>query len=103
MRLLWECYCRRRRRLVYGVPNTTAATVTAAAVTAYHDLSEKGVEAAASALTCRVCLERFEECDVRRLLRCSHIFHPHCIDAWMKEGSNTCPLCRAAFLPQQPP
>ncbi|XP_047340345.1 RING-H2 finger protein ATL52-like [Impatiens glandulifera] len=44
---------------------------------------------------CAVCLSEFEDNENLRVLpKCSHAFHLHCIDVWLKSHSN-CPLCRA--------
>ncbi|KAJ0989953.1 hypothetical protein J5N97_008309 [Dioscorea zingiberensis] len=55
---------------------------------------------------CSVCLSEFREDDSLRLLpKCSHAFHLHCIDTWLKSHSN-CPLCRANIIsvtPAPPP
>ncbi|OWM66054.1 hypothetical protein CDL15_Pgr015480 [Punica granatum] len=46
-------------------------------------------------LECSVCLSRFEDVEVLRLLpKCKHAFHVKCIDRWLENRSN-CPLCRA--------
>ena len=51
------------------------------------------------ALECAVCLSEFEEYETLRLLpKCSHVFHPDCIDAWLASRS-TCPVCRAKLTP----
>lgn len=48
-----------------------------------------------SALECAVCLNEFEDDETLRLLpKCSHVFHPNCIDAWLFSHI-TCPVCRA--------
>ncbi|KAI3468215.1 hypothetical protein Pfo_024878 [Paulownia fortunei] len=45
-------------------------------------------------LECAVCLSRFEETEILRLLpRCRHAFHMNCIDKWL-ENHSSCPLCR---------
>ncbi|XP_031095863.1 putative RING-H2 finger protein ATL12 [Ipomoea triloba] len=45
-------------------------------------------------LECAVCLSRFEDIEILRLLpKCKHAFHIHCIDQWLEKHS-TCPLCR---------
>ncbi|GER25125.1 RING/U-box superfamily protein [Striga asiatica] len=45
-------------------------------------------------LDCSVCLSRFDEPDILRLLPgCRHAFHVDCIDRWLHSHS-TCPLCR---------
>ncbi|XP_010548699.1 PREDICTED: E3 ubiquitin-protein ligase ATL42-like [Tarenaya hassleriana] len=45
-------------------------------------------------LECSVCLSRFEDVEILRLLpRCRHAFHIGCIDQWL-EQHGSCPLCR---------
>ena len=45
-------------------------------------------------LECAVCLSRFEDADILRLLpKCKHAFHLDCVDTWLISHS-TCPLCR---------
>lgn len=49
--------------------------------------SRKGLE-------CAVCLSKFEDIEVLRLLpQCKHAFHIGCIDHWL-ENHSSCPLCR---------
>lgn len=49
--------------------------------------SKKGLE-------CAVCLSKFEDIEVLRLLpQCRHAFHINCIDKWL-ESHSSCPLCR---------
>ncbi|XP_042503867.1 RING-H2 finger protein ATL51-like [Macadamia integrifolia] len=51
---------------------------------------------------CSVCLNEFQEDENLRLLpKCSHAFHPTCIDTWLKAHSN-CPLCRANIVIADP-
>ncbi|CAI9755684.1 unnamed protein product [Fraxinus pennsylvanica] len=48
-------------------------------------------------LECAVCLSRFEETEVLRLLpKCKHAFHMNCIDMWF-ENHSSCPICRYKF------
>ncbi|KAL0311970.1 UNVERIFIED_CONTAM: E3 ubiquitin-protein ligase ATL42 [Sesamum radiatum] len=48
-------------------------------------------------LECAVCLSRFEDAEILRLLpRCRHAFHMNCIDKWL-ENHSSCPLCRYKF------
>ncbi|KAF2721373.1 hypothetical protein K431DRAFT_338834 [Polychaeton citri CBS 116435] len=35
-----------------------------------------------------------------RELPCRHIFHPECVDAFLRESSSLCPLCKKTVLPQ---
>ncbi|XP_009785883.1 E3 ubiquitin-protein ligase ATL42-like [Nicotiana tabacum] len=45
-------------------------------------------------LECVVCLSKFEDIEILRLLpKCKHAFHIDCIDKWLEKHS-TCPLCR---------
>ncbi|CAH2033623.1 unnamed protein product [Thlaspi arvense] len=51
------------------------------------------------ALECPVCLNEFEDDETLRLIpQCCHVFHPGCIDAWLRSQA-TCPLCRADLVP----
>lgn len=60
----------------------------------------KGLKMGASALECAVCLNEFQDDETLRLIpKCSHVFHPHCIDIWLSSHS-TCPLCRANLIPR---
>ncbi|KAM7515427.1 hypothetical protein LguiA_005010 [Lonicera macranthoides] len=45
-------------------------------------------------LECAVCLSKFEDVEVLRLLpKCKHAFHIACVDQWL-ENHSSCPLCR---------
>ncbi|KAL4295846.1 hypothetical protein GQ457_12G022960 [Hibiscus cannabinus] len=45
-------------------------------------------------LECVVCLSKFEDTEILRLLpQCKHGFHIDCIDQWLEKHSS-CPLCR---------
>ncbi|KAI8553821.1 hypothetical protein RHMOL_Rhmol05G0045900 [Rhododendron molle] len=45
-------------------------------------------------LECTVCLSKFEDVEILRLLpNCKHAFHIGCIDEWLEKHSG-CPLCR---------
>ena len=44
---------------------------------------------------CLICQSNYEaEEELRRLIKCGHIYHRECIDEWMTTGRNSCPLCR---------
>ncbi|XP_039138602.1 E3 ubiquitin-protein ligase ATL4-like [Dioscorea cayenensis subsp. rotundata] len=48
---------------------------------------------------CAVCLVGLEASDqVRELGNCNHVFHKDCIDKWVENGHQTCPLCRSELL-----
>ncbi|XP_059637897.1 E3 ubiquitin-protein ligase ATL42-like [Cornus florida] len=45
-------------------------------------------------LECAVCLSKFEDFEILRLLpKCKHAFHIDCVDQWLEKHSS-CPLCR---------
>ncbi|XP_061351622.1 E3 ubiquitin-protein ligase Os04g0590900-like [Gastrolobium bilobum] len=47
---------------------------------------------------CSVCLSEFQDNEMVKLLpKCNHVFHPPCIDTWLKSHSS-CPLCRSSIF-----
>lgn len=44
--------------------------------------------------TCPICLDEYESTDILRILPCSHIYHPQCIDEWLLIKSASCPMCK---------
>jgi len=50
--------------------------------------------------TCPICLDDFapNESEVREL-PCRHIFHPECIDLFLRDNSSLCPMCKVSALP----
>ena len=42
---------------------------------------------------CTICLEEFQNGDVRRALDCMHTFHQQCINRWLNIHQS-CPICR---------
>ncbi|XP_059279690.1 E3 ubiquitin-protein ligase ATL15-like [Lycium ferocissimum] len=64
----------------------------------YSDV--KDLKIGKSVLECAVCLNEFEDNETLRLLpKCSHVFHPNCIDTWLMSHI-TCPVCRANLIPK---
>ncbi|KAF2211769.1 hypothetical protein CERZMDRAFT_112464 [Cercospora zeae-maydis SCOH1-5] len=55
--------------------------------------------------TCAICLEDFvpatreEEGTMVRELPCLHIFHPECVDTFLRDSSSLCPMCKKSALP----
>lgn len=49
---------------------------------------------------CPICLDDFVggETEVREL-PCRHIFHPECIDLFLRDTSSLCPMCKKSALP----
>ena len=42
---------------------------------------------------CIICLEDFKNGEEKTTIPCFHIFHPNCINQWLK-ANNTCPICK---------
>lgn len=51
---------------------------------------------------CAFCLSGVRDGDEVRELRCRHVFHRACLDAWLVRPRATCPLCRDRLLPADP-
>ena len=47
--------------------------------------------------TCSICLNEVRSTRNNSGLRCGHLFHSECLEAWKKRGKNTCPVCRRVF------
>ena len=51
--------------------------------------------------TCSICLEDFvSHRTIVRELPCGHIYHPQCIDSFLRECSSLCPFCKGRVLPK---
>ena len=56
--------------------------------------------------TCAICLDDYVlagseiEGTVVRELPCQHIFHPECVDSFLRDSSSLCPLCKTTTLPK---
>uniref|UniRef100_A0A0E0JGS4 RING-type domain-containing protein n=1 Tax=Oryza punctata TaxID=4537 RepID=A0A0E0JGS4_ORYPU len=58
----------------------------------------------AAPVDCVFCLSRVDDGEEVRELRCRHVFHRACLDAWLVLPRATCPLCRDCLLPPcEPP
>eukprot|EP00456_Euglypha_rotunda_P027622 TRINITY_DN22043_c0_g1_i15.p1 TRINITY_DN22043_c0_g1~~TRINITY_DN22043_c0_g1_i15.p1 ORF type:complete len:299 (-),score=16.37 TRINITY_DN22043_c0_g1_i15:78-974(-) len=55
--------------------------------------------------SCAICLEDFTEGDKVKVLPCKHGFHSACIDPWLNEKSDLCPICKTSIfsVPLQEP
>ena len=47
-------------------------------------------------IECVICLQDMKFGDELTMIRCSHIYHSHCIQEWMKR-KRICPLCDSSF------
>lgn len=58
--------------------------------------------------TCAICLDDFvapdsstnESGTIVRELPCHHIFHPECVDTFLRDNSSLCPMCKKTVLPK---
>lgn len=50
--------------------------------------------------TCPICIDDFVDDTVVRKLPCRHIFHPECVDTYLRDNSSLCPLCKKSVLPK---
>jgi hypothetical protein len=50
--------------------------------------------------SCLVCLDEFTLKQPVRILKCHHIFHRECVDRWLCEAHNSCPVCRGVPVEQ---
>lgn len=56
--------------------------------------------------TCPICLDDFiaptdsEAGTSVRELPCHHIFHPECVDTFLRDNSSLCPMCKKSCLPK---
>lgn len=58
--------------------------------------------------TCPICLDDFvapnpatnESGNTVRELPCHHIFHPECVDTFLRDNSSLCPMCKTSCLPK---
>lgn len=45
---------------------------------------------------CVICLNDFSPDEAVKELKCKHLYHPECIDKWLKE-KDTCAICKASI------
>lgn len=50
---------------------------------------------------CAICLDEFDKTATVTTLEChtKHIFHSQCLDRWILQEHNTCPVCRDEIIP----
>ncbi|XP_030454359.2 RING-H2 finger protein ATL11-like [Syzygium oleosum] len=86
------------RRSLRGMRGLDASVIDAFPTFLYS--SVKGLKIGKGSLECAVCLNEFEDEETLRLIpKCSHAFHPDCIDSWLSSHT-TCPVCRADLVPK---
>ncbi|XP_057815975.2 brassinosteroid-responsive RING protein 1 [Cryptomeria japonica] len=68
-------------------------------VITFRNFAEKMVEIEED-FVCPICLSSFQGDDeIRELYNCCHIFHRNCLDKWIDQHQDGCPVCRSPLLP----
>lgn len=49
-------------------------------------------------IACPICYCDFKKNEEIRNLDCKHIYHRRCVDPWLLNNSDTCPVCRKAVI-----
>ncbi|KAI8091094.1 uncharacterized protein B0P05DRAFT_528775 [Gilbertella persicaria] len=75
---------------VRPLTTTQAAVDEAIPVTDWSDDTKKSLKDD----QCLVCLDEFKLKQSVRILKCHHVFHRECVDRWLCEAHNSCPVCR---------
>ena len=69
----------------------------------FNNLDEVEFDSLDKEHTCNICLETIIDDDSRIIrLSCNHIFNYDCIENWLKNYSNKCPVCRTEVSCGQP-
>lgn len=50
-------------------------------------------ESGRETVECGICYAEYEQGESIRKLPCNHHFHKHCVDPWLTNHQNKCPLC----------
>ena len=49
--------------------------------------------------SCPICMKKYEDNEIIRILSCRHEYHKECVDIWFKNYKTDCPMCRQSALP----
>ncbi|KAI7646994.1 hypothetical protein KC318_g18939, partial [Hortaea werneckii] len=82
---------------LYTVEDNTAAQQDASKTAELVAVAAEGGERVdiEAGQRCLVCLCEYNTKEItRKLVKCNHLFHQDCIDQWLTQGRNSCPLCR---------
>ena len=91
--------------------SNTASSVTNSAPEKYSDITQNASVPSSQQLphrqvvfaqeSCPICLDDFISHEtVVRQLPCVHVYHPDCIDPFLRENSSLCPICKGKVLPK---
>ena len=57
------------------------------------DVEQQSVTSSVEEKECMICLGTFRPGEQVRMLPCMHCFHKPCVDEWLEQGHDSCPLC----------
>ena len=88
-----------------SLPNAAHTAQGRVSIEPAHDVSSKSThprrQVPFSQPTCPICLDDFvSQTTTVRELPCSHIYHPECIDSFLRANSSLCPVCKGRVLPK---
>ena len=89
-------YCRRHRVRANRESTTSRILRSISRVT----FKEEVFGAISDQNECVICLNSYQENENITKLRCNenHYFHSGCIENWIRQGGNKCPICRTHIL-----
>jgi len=85
--LLQTCSRTRKRRTVKRMVRVIPEVIFSS-----DKLEAKGIKLTND--SCPICLADFKENTRIKLLPCDHGFHPECIEPWIRQHNDSCPMCR---------
>ena len=84
-------YLRKKRKLFESKKNNNYNFKISRTITVF--IKSTIIENRKTHETCIICLNEISFED-KHFLHCGHIFHCSCINLWINNGSNLCPICR---------
>jgi len=49
--------------------------------------------------SCPICMKKYEDNEIIRILSCRHEYHKECVDTWFNGYKTDCPMCRHSAVP----
>lgn len=92
--LLWACFSLLKRRVMKRQVREIPEIIFSSDMLVAESVKKKPLMNS----SCPICLVDFEEQTRIKLLPCDHGFHPECIEPWIGERSDSCPICRQSVM-----
>jgi len=92
--LIWACFSLLKRRVMQRQVREIPEVIFSSDMLEAESLTKKHLMNS----SCPICLADFEEQIRIKLLPCDHGFHPECIEPWIGERSDSCPICRQTVM-----